>query len=49
MTAGNLRGTHPGRNLDWNYIERQLRPLAELKGSPETLDKLRRHSTEFEC
>ena len=35
-------------SLDWNYIERQLRPLVELKGSPETLDRLRRHRSEFE-
>ena len=36
-------------SLDWTYIERQLRPLAELKGSPETMDRLRRHRSEFEC
>ncbi len=34
--------------LDWDYIDRHLRPLAELKGSPEILDRLRRHREEFE-
>jgi hypothetical protein len=30
------------RRLDWPYIERQLGPLVEAKGSPEILDSLRR-------
>ena len=25
-------------NLDWTYIEDQLRPLVEVKGAPEILD-----------
>ena len=28
------------KNLDWNYIELHLRPLVELKGQPEILEKL---------
>jgi hypothetical protein len=34
-----------GANLDWSYIEDQLRPLAEIKENPEilrTLSRLRR-------
>jgi hypothetical protein len=27
-------------NLDWNYIWAQLRPLAELKGEPEIINRL---------
>jgi hypothetical protein len=34
--------------LDWNYIWEQLRPLAELKESPEILDQLERRRAEFE-
>ena len=34
--------------LDWNYIRDQLRPLAELKGTPEILDQLERRREEFE-
>jgi hypothetical protein len=34
--------------LDWSYITEQLRPLAELKESPEILDQLDRRRTEFE-
>ena len=34
--------------LDWNYIRRQLQPLAELKGAPEIMDDLERRRTEFE-
>jgi hypothetical protein len=34
--------------LDWQYILRQLRPLAELKGEPEILDELDRRRLEFE-
>lgn len=30
------------QHLDWNYIEEQLRPLAELKCEPEILDTLAR-------
>ena len=35
-------------NLDWFYIDRQLRPLVELKGLPGTLNELSRRRTEFE-
>ncbi len=35
-------------NLDWRYINDQLRPLVELKGSPEILDQLDRRRAEFE-
>lgn len=34
--------------LDWNYIRDQLRPLAELKETPEILDQLERRREEFE-
>ena len=34
--------------LDWAYIQAQLRPLAELKGTPETLELLERRRAEFE-
>ena len=34
--------------LDWSYIRSQLKPLAELKGTPETLDELERRRVEFE-
>jgi hypothetical protein len=34
--------------LDWIYIRRQLRPLAELKEAPELLDQLERQRLEFE-
>lgn len=34
--------------LDWEYINKQLRPLAELKGMPETLDQLEQRRQEFE-
>ena len=34
--------------LDWTYIRAQLRPLAELKGTPEILDQLERRRMEFE-
>jgi hypothetical protein len=34
--------------LDWDYIREQLRPLAELKDSPEILDQLERRRVEFE-
>jgi hypothetical protein len=30
------------QKLDWSYIDRQLRPLAELKGAPEILAELAR-------
>lgn len=29
-----------GRRLEWDYIRRQLLPLAELKGEPKILDRL---------
>ncbi len=34
--------------LDWDYIRRQLQPLAELKGEPEILERLERRRIEFE-
>jgi nucleotidyltransferase AbiEii toxin of type IV toxin-antitoxin system len=34
--------------LDWNYIRDQLRPLAELKDSPEILYQLESRRIEFE-
>ena len=34
--------------LDWDYILTQLRPLAELKDSPEILTELERRRIEFE-
>ena len=34
--------------LDWSYVRRQLKPLAELKGAPEILDELERRRNEFE-
>lgn len=34
--------------LDWNYIESQLRPLAELKGEPEIMEELRKRRAEIE-
>lgn len=34
--------------LDWNYVHKQLAPLAELKGAPEILDQLGRRRGEFE-
>lgn len=34
--------------LDWSYILRQLKPLAELKGAPEILDALEKRRVEFE-
>jgi hypothetical protein len=34
--------------LDWNYIDEQLRPLAELKGEPEILEQLSQRRAEFE-
>ena len=30
-----------GKRLDWRYILRELRPLADLKDSPETLERLK--------
>lgn len=36
------------RQLDWTYIRRQLKPLAELKESPEMLDELEGRRVEFE-
>ena len=35
-------------NLDWRYIERQLRPLVELKEAPEILTELARRRVECE-
>jgi hypothetical protein len=34
--------------LDWQYIDTQLAPLAELKGAPEIMTELSRRRTEFE-
>jgi hypothetical protein len=34
--------------LDWSYIQRQLRPLAELKSDPELWDELEARRTRFE-
>lgn len=34
--------------LEWSYIRRFLKPLAELKGSPEILDELEKRRREFE-
>ena len=34
--------------LDWNHIQTQLRPLAELKGEPEILEQLERRRKELE-
>ena len=34
--------------LDWGYIRRHLRPLAELKEAPEILNELERRRLEFE-
>ena len=34
--------------LDWSYIREQLRPLTELKESPEILDQLEHRREEFE-
>lgn len=35
-------------NLDWQYVQEHLRPLAELKGEPEILEQLERRRIEFE-
>lgn len=34
--------------LDWDYIYGQLRPLAELKETPENVDELERRRIEFQ-
>jgi nucleotidyltransferase AbiEii toxin of type IV toxin-antitoxin system len=34
--------------LDWKYVREQLRPLAELKESPQLLDQLESRRIEFE-
>lgn len=34
--------------LDWSYIYQQLRPLAELKDSPELMDELAAKQVQFE-
>ena len=34
--------------LDWSYVRTQLRPLAELKGTPEVIEQLERRRVEFE-
>jgi hypothetical protein len=36
------------RKLDWGYIQRQLRPLVELKGEPGISDELDRRRVEAE-
>lgn len=35
-------------HLDWEYVRRQLAPLAELKEEPELLEELARRRREFE-
>ncbi len=30
-----------GNRIDWDYVDRQLRPLAELKEEPQILERLR--------
>ncbi|MBI4471708.1 MAG: nucleotidyl transferase AbiEii/AbiGii toxin family protein [Acidobacteria bacterium] len=35
-------------NLDWQYIDTQLAPLAELKNAPEILEELAKRRAEFE-
>lgn len=35
--------------LDWTYVRDQLRPLAELKGEPEILERLEDRRVEFEA
>ncbi len=37
-----------GGKLDWVYVRRQLRPLAELKEAPQIMDELERRRLEFE-
>jgi hypothetical protein len=34
--------------LGWNYIDEQLRPLAELKNEPEILEQLSQRRAVFE-
>ena len=34
--------------LDWPYLRRQLKPLAELKGDPQIVDELERRREECE-
>ena len=34
--------------LDWSYVRTQLRPLVELKGTPEVIEELERRRVEFE-
>jgi hypothetical protein len=34
--------------VDWTYIDRQLRPLAELKDAPHILIELENRRVEFE-
>jgi hypothetical protein len=34
--------------LDWNYIDRKLRPLAEIKKAPEILTELERRRKELD-
>lgn len=34
--------------LDWDYIQSQLEPLAELKGAPEIVDELQKRRSEAE-
>jgi hypothetical protein len=36
------------RRLDWSYIDRQLRPLAELKEAPEILSELDKRRQDLE-
>jgi len=34
--------------LDWSYIDRELRPLGELKAAPEILSELEKRRQELE-
>jgi hypothetical protein len=36
-------------NLDWIYVDRQLRPLVDLKGDPGILERLEARRREFEA
>ncbi len=33
--------------LDWNYIEANLQPLAEVKGQPEIMDTFKKLRREY--
>jgi len=48
---GDIQGVlvRQGRGLDWDRIRRCLAPLAELKGTPEVLERLERLRREVEA